>query len=170
MVDLPDLNSDDEYDVEVIEHQPPLTDRSLARRIALQVLYELDCTTHLPGDVIAARTTSQDVDSRTARYVVRLVTGILRMRASLDDVLQGYAVDWPLENIAVVDRNVLRMALYEMVVMDTVTIGTAIDEAVGLANIFGADTSPSFVNGVLGKVALDIDRLRTVLIDEEDAE
>ncbi|MBZ0297759.1 MAG: transcription antitermination factor NusB [Anaerolineae bacterium] len=167
MVDLPELNPDDEeIEVEVVEHQPPLTDRSVARRIALQVLYEMDCTNHNLGDVMDARIQSQEVDSRTARYVARLATGITRMRTQLDAVLQEYAVDWPLESIAIVDRNVMRMALYEMAVIQTVTVATAIDEAVGLANLFGTDSAPAFVNGVLGKIALDIEDLRTQLVDD----
>lgn len=167
MVDLPEINPDDsEIEVEVIEHQPPLTDRSLARRIALQVLYEMDCTEHKLGEVIDIRIRAQEVDSRTARYVTRLATGVIRMRSQLDAVLQGYAVDWPLESIAIVDRNVMRMALYEMAVIQTVTVSTAIDEAVGLANLFGTDSAPAFVNGVLGKVALDLERLRTQLLDD----
>lgn len=163
MADLPDFNPDDEVEVEVIEHAAPLTERSFARRITLQVLYEVDCTDHKPGDVMQTRLSSQEMDGRGARYLELLVTGVLKHKLALDAVIRRYAVEWPLEQVAIVDRNILRMALYEFAVIQTVTVGTAIDEAVGLANIFGSESSPAFINGVLGKMAQSIDDLKAQL-------
>jgi N utilization substance protein B len=164
LTDLPEINPDDEVEVQEIGHAPPLTDRSVSRRIALQVLYELDCTTHRPGEVLESRINAQELDGRGARYVRLLVTGVLDNKPALDTAIRRYAVEFPLEQVAIVDRNILRIALYEFAIAQTVTVGTAIDEAVGLADVFGADSTPSFVNGVLGKMALDIDKLRTELI------
>ncbi len=168
MADLPEFNPDDEVEIEVVEHAAPLTERSFARRIALQVLYEVDCTDHKPGDVMQTRINSQEMDGRGARYLELLVTGVLKNKIPLDAIIRRYAVEWPLEQVAIVDRNILRMALYEFAVIQTVTVGTAIDEAVGLANIFGSESAPSFVNGVLGKMAQNIEELSAQLGATED--
>ena len=133
----------------------PATDRSVARRVALQALYELDTTTHQPGDVIGARVESQPVDSKQGRYVEFLVLGVLAYRAQLDDVIRQYALEWPPEQLAVLDRNILRMALLEFGIEERAPIGVVIDEAVGLARLFSAETALNFVNGVLGKIASD---------------
>lgn len=170
MTGLPDLNPDDEVQVEEIEHAAPLTERSFARRTALQVLYELDCTDHLMGEVMEARIRAQEMDKRGARYVRWLVTGVLKKRERLDNIIRQYATEWPLEQVAIIDRNILRMALYELAVMQTVNVGTAIDEAAGLASVFGSESSPAFVNGVLGKMALRLDELRVQLADPDDAD
>lgn len=168
MVDLLNINPDDEVEVEVVEHDPPVTERSLARRIALQVLYELDCTTHEPGAVIDARLAAQEIEPRTGRYVRQLVTGVLENRKRMDSVIRQYAREWPLEQVAIVDRNVLRMAIYEFIIGRTTPTGAAIDEAVGLARVFGADNSMNFVNGVLGKLADDEVIVRQMLAADGD--
>ncbi len=170
MTGLPDFNPDDEVQVQEVEHAPPLTERSFARRIALQVLYELDCTSHMPGEVLEARITAQETDRRGARYVQLLVLGVLKKRELLDEIIRQYATEWPLEQVAIIDRNILRMTMYELMVMQTVTIGTAIDEGTGLANIFGSESSTAFVNGVLGKMVLNLDTLQNLLVDSEDIE
>jgi transcription antitermination protein NusB len=160
LTDQPEFNPDD-YEVEVIKPIPATTERSLARRIALQVLYELDCTNHNPNEVITFRlraaqgTSSEPVSKKTAYYVRRLVEGVLTNRPTLDSVIRRYAREWPLEQMAIVDRCILRMAIYEFGVRARVPAGVAIDEAVELAKLFGADGTAGFVNGVLGTVAED---------------
>ena len=160
MTDLPDFNPDD-YEIEVIKPVPATTERSLARRIALQALYELDCTTHNPHEVIASRlraaqgSGSQPVSKKTAYYVRRLVHGVIENRLTLDQVIRRYAHEWPLEQMAIVDRSILRMAIYELGVRARVPVGVVIDEAVGLAKLFGAEGTAGFVNGVLGTLVED---------------
>lgn len=155
MINLPELGPDDEITVEVIEHDAPATNRSFARRIALQVLYELDTTDHRPGDVIEARLASQETDKKEARYVRFLVHGVRNHQQALDAALQQFVLEWPLEQAAIIDRNILRIALLELAVEQKAPVSVIIDEAVSLAQIFGAETSTSFVNGVLGKLAQD---------------
>jgi N utilization substance protein B len=158
VTDLPTLEPDNEYDVEEIEHDPPMTVRSLARRVTLQVLYELDSTAHLPERVIEARLDAQNpeddtADRSSARYVRMIVYGVLKYRAGIDRVIRHFAPEWPLEQVATIDRNILRIALFEFAVSQSVPMNVAIDEAVALAQMFGADGSVAFVNGVLGQVA-----------------
>lgn len=165
VTDMLNLNPEDEVEVEEIEHEPPVTERSIARRIALQVLYEVDCTAHLPGAVIEMRLAAQEMEQKVARYVRLLVNGVLDNRDTIDTTIRQYAREWPLEQVAIVDRNILRMAIYEFAVSQSTPVGAAIDEAVGLARVFGAENATSFVNGVLGKLAEDAEQLRKSLVN-----
>ena len=85
--------------------------------------------------------------------VSRLVSGVLAIRPRLDVLIHRYAPEWPLDQIAVVDRNILRIAIYEMAVDETVPLKVAINEAIELAKTFGSESTPRFVNGVLGTLA-----------------
>ncbi|QPC85201.1 transcription antitermination factor NusB [Phototrophicus methaneseepsis] len=161
-----DPDGDDIVDRVVVDHASPSTDRSVARRVALQALYEIDAAGHAPGDVLLNMITDDEDVRKVRAYIRRLVTGILAHRGNLDEVLQTYAPEFPLQQIAVVDRNVLRIALYEMAIGTRTPIGVAIDEAVELAKLFGADGSARFVNGVLGTIALNIEPLRAQLRGE----
>lgn len=169
MIDLPNMNPEDEVTVEVIEHEAPLTDRSLARRTALQILYELDCTNHQPEMVITARLTAQELQGKTARFVRQLVAGVLANRERLDRAIRKYATEWPLDQVAIIDRNILRMAIFELANVPSTPTGAAVDEAVSLARLFGADNSTTFVNGVLGKLASERDALQKMLVEGQEA-
>ncbi len=167
---MPNFNPDDEVTVEVIEHDAPATNRSYARRIALQVLYEIDSAGHRPGDVIGSRLEAQETDRKEARYVRFLVQGVLANRETIDDAIRRYVVEWPLEQIAIIDRNILRMAVLEFAVEQKAPISVVIDEAVGLARVFSAESSMGFINGVLGKLAMDeevMQWLQTLKTDQE---
>ena len=125
--------------------------RSKARKRALDVLYEAD----LRGT--DARSTLQErlaqADPPIAAYAVELVEGVLAHRELIDRVLRRVAVDWSLERMPPVDRNVLRIGAYELLwCRPDVPLAVAIDEAVELARSLSTDESPRFVNGVLGRV------------------
>ncbi len=125
-------------------------ERRLARELALQVLYEIDLVGHPPATVLYDRfEVTAEVNSRVEEYARELFEGILAVEARLDTYIQSHAPEWPLDQVAVIDRNVLRMALYEFA-MGGVPVKVAINEAVELAKEYGADSSPRFVNGVLG--------------------
>lgn len=172
MTDLPDFDPDAPQEKEVIEHDKALTERSGARRVALQVLYELDCTRHSAETVIASHMSTQKMSRKTASYMRRLVRGVLENRERLDKVIQEYAPEWPLGQVAIIDRNILRIATFEFAVQKRTPISVAIDEAVSLARLFGAESAIRFVNGVLGSVADDIDGLRAKLsgLEGDDVE
>jgi transcription antitermination protein NusB len=169
VIDLPNMNPEDEVIVEVIEHEAPLTERSLARRTALQVLYELDCTNHNPEEVITARLMAQELQGKPARFVRQLVKGVLTNQEPMDQVIRKYATEWPLDQVAIIDRNILRMAIYELTNVPSTPTGAVVDEAVSLAKLFGADNSMAFVNGVLGKLAADKEALQKMLVDAGEA-
>jgi N utilization substance protein B len=148
----------DPEDFDIID-LPAKDERSLARRIALQVLYEADCTRHPFAMVLARHLDERQPNERTRRYVTQLVEGVEHSHDSIDPVIHQLAPEFPLNQIAVVDRNILRIAIYEFAVSGITPVGVAIDESVELAKLFGSDTTPSFINGVLGALADHPDEL-----------
>lgn len=148
-------DNDPQGEGEVIPHQPPSGERSQARRIALQILYEVDSTNHGVGDVLDLHLRLPELSKRVSRDVRRLVTGTLAGQARADVVISRFAPEWPLDQMAVIDRNILRLSIYEFAIDGRTPVGVAIDEAVQLARIFGADGATGFVNGVLGALADD---------------
>jgi transcription antitermination protein NusB len=124
--------------------------RRQARINALQVLYELDTTHHTAGEALAHRLEDAPLPPENEAFLRQLVSGVVRNRDRLDMLIQQYAPAWPVAQIAVVDRNVLRMALFELSSATDTPPKVAINEAVDIAKIFGSDSSSRFVNGVLG--------------------
>lgn len=127
--------------------------RRRARMIAIQALYELDLTDHVPAVVIERRVKEEKLPPEGTPFVRHLVNGVLENKAYLDEIIQRYAPEWPIEQMAPIDRNVLRMALFEFRIDGRTPIKVAINEAVELAKTFGSDSAPRFVNGVLGSLA-----------------
>ncbi len=127
--------------------------RRRARMIAIQALYELDLTDHQPGVVIQGRVEDGTLPEEGIQFVRHLVQGVLQHKPYLDGVIQRYAPEWPIEQMAPIDRNVLRMALFEFGIDGQTPVKVAINEAVELAKLFGSDSAPRFVNGVLGSLA-----------------
>jgi N utilization substance protein B len=132
----------------------PTTDyRHQARRLALQALYEIDCTDHQVSTVLNERLESDSYREETRTLTTRLVSGVLEHRDQLDALIRRYAPEWPLDQIAILDRNILRIAIFELIIDDSVPVKVAINEAVELAKTFGAESTPRFINGVLGTLA-----------------
>ena len=127
--------------------------RTRARGIALQALYEIDLVGHPPGKVIQYRLEESDLDERLSEFVRQIVTEVWPMTQQLDEFIAEHAPEWPLDQVAIVDRNILRIALWEFGVSGDTPIKVAINEAVELAKTYGSDSSPRFVNGVLGSLA-----------------
>ena len=106
-------------------------ERRLARQLALQVLYEVDLVGHPLGEALTQRFAETDPVSRVQTYARRLVIGVSRYRDLLDHYIQLHAPEWPLDQVAIVDRNLLRMALYEFT-LGEVPVKVAINESVEL--------------------------------------
>lgn len=168
MSDFPELEPDEVELTEVIENNEEApTERSAARRAALQVLYEVDAARHSVGDVINGRLQDQpQLSKRTIRYLRRLVLGVMENKDRLDSIIREYAPEWPLEQVAIVDRNILRMAIFELGVQVSTPVGVVIAEAVELAGLFGAEGTPRFVNGVLGALADNLEPIRKLFTPE----
>jgi N utilization substance protein B len=127
--------------------------RTRARSIALQALYEIDITNHPPADVLAHRLEEEPLAEELAQFARQILLGVLPLTHDLDLIIAKYAPEWPLEQIAAIDRNILRVACWEFAVQRETPVKVAINEAVELAKMFGSDSAPRFVNGVLGSLA-----------------
>jgi N utilization substance protein B len=127
--------------------------RTRARSVALQALYEIDLTGHLPGVVWKERVDETELDSNLSEFARQIIFGVLPMTALLDEFIAEHAPEWPLEQVATIDRNILRIALWEFAVYKKTPIKVVINEAVELAKVYGSDSTPRFVNGVLGSLA-----------------
>ena len=125
--------------------------RSRARGIALQVLYETDiANNHLPADVLQMRLEETSLGDDLAEFARKIVFGVLPLIQDLDQLIAKYAPEWPLDQIAAIDRNILRIAFWEFAVYRETPVKVAINEAVELAKLYGSDTTARFINGVLG--------------------
>jgi N utilization substance protein B len=134
--------------------------RRAARVLAFQVLYEADVARHAPGEVLERLLASERPAPDVAAYARELIGGVLRHRQELDTKIQERATAWPLRQMAAVDRTVLRLGLYESLHQHgIVPVRVALNEAIELAKLYGGDSSPRFVNGVLGRI-IELDESR----------
>ena len=136
-----------------------MKERTRARSLALQVLYEVDLSNHLPGIVFTQRLKSFPLSQQEKKseelgeFARKIVFGIIPITEKLDQAIADYAPDWPLDQIAPIDRNILRIAFWEFGISQKTPVKVAINEAVELAKVYGSDAAPSFINGVLGSLA-----------------
>lgn len=124
--------------------------RRKARAIALQALFEVDSVNHPSDQVLARRLEEETLTPEGQAFARDLVVGVLERLADLDRLISRFAPEWPVDQLAIVDRNVLRLALFELINLGDVPVKVAINEAVELAKTYGSDSAPRFVNGVLG--------------------
>lgn len=127
--------------------------RRRARTIALQALFEIDCTNHDPAATSDRLVKEGGLPDDAAEFSRELVAGVLDHRGEIDRIIQTYAPSFPVSQLAAVDRNILRLAIFELLMNNKVPVKVAINEAVELAKTFGSDSSARFVNGVLGTVS-----------------
>jgi len=137
--------------------------RTKARSIALQALYEIDVTDHPIGLVLEERLKEAEMDSVLSNFTRQIVLGVSPMFVTLDHFIAEHAPEWPLEQVATIDRNIIRIALWEFAVYGKTPIKVAINEAVELAKVYGSDSTPRFVNGVLGSLANRQNELQQLL-------
>lgn len=126
--------------------------RTKARGIALQVLYEYDLTAHPMGISLEARFSEENVDEQVLDFSRQIVNGVVPLIAKLDELIASHAPEWPLDQVAIIDRNILRIALWEFGVARITPVKVAINEAIELAKTFGSESSSRFINGVLGSL------------------
>jgi N utilization substance protein B len=143
--------------------------RRLARRVALDVLYEAEIRDMLPLEALSARrregwvlraapddeALQKEPTDEVLGYALKLVEGVQAHQAAIDSLIAAYADRWAIERMPVVDRNLLRISLYELLWSDDVPVAVAINEAVELAKTLSTDDSGRFINGILGHVVED---------------
>jgi N utilization substance protein B len=137
--------------------------RTRARGVALQALYEIDLAGHPPGVVLEERLKENELDGELAEFARQIVIGVAPLFETLDRFIAEHAPEWPLDQVAIIDRNILRLALWEFAVYGETPIKVVINEAVELSKIYGSDSTPRFVNGVLGSLAAQENELRAAL-------
>ena len=138
--------------------------RHQARALALQALYEMDHTGHKAEEVMNNLLLEKVLDEEHAGFARGLVTGVLQHQKDIDGKIKTLAPAWPLPQMSAIDRNILRLAIFEILIDNgnRVPVKVAIDEAVELAKDFGSDGSPKFVNGVLGSVSNLANNIETI--------
>jgi transcription antitermination protein NusB len=127
--------------------------RTRARCLALQVLYEVDIANHPPAEVFRERLEDTPLSDELAEFVRQIVFGVFPLIHELDHVIEKYAPEWPLDQIATIDRNILRISCWEFAIQNETPVKVAINEAVEIAKLYGSDSAPRFINGVLGSLA-----------------
>ncbi|HXV74714.1 MAG TPA: transcription antitermination factor NusB [Candidatus Polarisedimenticolaceae bacterium] len=126
--------------------------RRQAREHALQMLFQIDVTGAPPDEVFREFWSDQPVDAGTREFSESLVLGVITDRPALDEWIRGSTAHWRIERMAVVDRNVLRMAGHELRQRPAVPAAVIIDEAIEVAKKFGGEDSGAFVNGILDTI------------------
>ena len=129
--------------------------RHEARITALQALFEIDTATHSVDEVLERYLGNAQMPPGTRRFIESLVRGVMAARERLDAIIAKNAPAWPVPQLPAVDRTILRMALWELLIERDVPVKAVINEAVELAKRFGGDNSGRFVNGVLGTVVAE---------------
>lgn len=124
----------------------------MARSLALQTLFESDAVSHDPNSVLARHLEEEPVEEETARFARQLVGGVVTNLERLDTMISSSAPSWPVDQMAKIDKNILRLAIFEILFNNDVPVKAAINEAIELAKSFGSDSSSRFVNGVLGAI------------------
>lgn len=144
--------------------------RRLAREIALQSLYQLQMNEGASRDAIAMAIEEAEHENEaeldlndekiSPHYIEELVEGTIRHKLVIDDLLSEYLKSWRIDRLSKVDREVLRLATYEMIYRDDVPPKVVVNEAIDLAKHFGTEESGKFVNGVLGKMIRELDAIK----------
>jgi N utilization substance protein B len=126
--------------------------RRRGREAALRMLFEIDVGKTPPEAVVARQLAESELDPESLEFARRLVEGTLAERQRIDELLGGYAREWSLSRMANVDRNVLRLAAYEILYLPDIPASVSVDEAVELAKKYSTGESGKFVNGILGNL------------------
>ncbi len=137
---------------EELEQELPTSPRRRARAAALQVLCAVDASRCAPQDTLTWVAEELALPAQAGAFAARLVGGVLEHLEGLDQALRTHAPAFPVHQLALVDRNLLRMAIFEITIDKETPPKAAINEAVELAKLFGGDSSSRFVNGVLGSL------------------
>lgn len=143
--------------------------RRRARRVTLETLYEYDIAAHDPDEIIQRRVEEYPMESSGVEFAVQLVHGVIENQEHMDKFIARYAPEWPLDQMAVIDRNILRIAIFEFLIEGSTPVKVAINEAVELAKTYGSDSAPRFINGVLGTLADQMTSLKEELLIPESS-
>ena len=130
--------------------------RRKARELAIQVLYQMEMKNAEPRAVFNLFWKVEEVTGDVSRFTTELVEGVYRNRKEIDQLIEKHSLHWKLPRMAVVDRNILRLGVYELLYLHDVPTSVILNEAIEIAKRFGTEDSKSFINGVLDNVAKEV--------------
>ena len=128
-----------------------MRERRKARMVALEMLYQREMTDYSLETIIQNRL--QADEKELPEFALHLAEGVSDNKNKIDDMIKGYADNWSIDRMPCVDRNIIRIGIYEMIYESDIPISVSINEAVEVAKAYGSEESGKFVNGILGKVA-----------------
>jgi N utilization substance protein B len=142
--------------------------RRQARELAFQALFQIDLGRNTPEFALRYARNETDLPEKSLDFLNDMVNGTARHAKEIDDLLMRFSEGWPLERMSGTDRNILRMAIYELIYREDVPVSVTVNEAVELAKHYGDDDSGKFVNGILGNIIRQFTLPEKPTVDEED--
>ena len=130
--------------------------RHAAREMALKALFAYDIGKNEPGMIIELLSEEESVDTDSKEFSGYLVGGVIENKGAIDQMIEKYALEWALDRMPGVDRNIMRVALFEILYSPEIPKAVIVNEAIELAKTFGSDDSPRFVNGIVGNIIKDM--------------
>lgn len=133
-----------------------MANRRKLREYAVQILYGLDLFNMDAKTAIEAHREHFADEASDDKFLTEIVTGVVANKDEIDRVIRQFSTNWRLERMAIVDRNILRLATFELMYMEEIPRKVSINEAIEIAKKYGGDDSPSFINGILDRIALEV--------------
>lgn len=134
--------------------------RRASREAAVQALYQIDIAKADPGKAVAYLASENGLNAAQEKFTINLVSGVINNFEEINETIGEIALEWDVQRMAAVDRNVLRLAIYEICYSDEVPPNVAANEAIELGKTFGSADSGRFINGILGKVLANPDKFK----------
>lgn len=131
--------------------------RRRGRETALKLLYALDITQEPADELLQASWIDTVVPDTVREFSVTLVAGVMAHRDEIDTLVQEWSMNWSLERIGIIERNILRFAIYELLFLTDIPPNVTINEAVEVAKRYGTDEAPSFINGILDRIKQEVE-------------
>jgi N utilization substance protein B len=144
--------------------------RRQARELAFQALFQIDLGRNTPDFALRYACSENDLTEKSREFLEDMVNGTARHAKEIDDLLTRFSEEWPLERMGGTDRNLLRMALYELIYREDIPVSVTVNEAVELAKHYGDEESGKFVNGILGNIIRQFTLPEKPTVDEADPE
>jgi N utilization substance protein B len=132
--------------------------RRIARELAMQALFSMDMSCAFSAEMLSDYRRSFPPNKRVGPYFERLTDGVLKYREDIDRVIERYSSNWKVRRMACVDRNVLRLAVFELLYCGDIPAKVSINEAIDIAKKFGSSESGSFINGILDSIRTALDK------------